>query len=374
MTRHLFLGLFCFLAIGSSAQTDLPEDYLSPSFHKSRREAARERMPDSSVMIVFAAPVRTYANDVDYVFHQNPDMYYFTGYKEPHSVLFIFKEPQRVGDTVFNELLFVQKRDARSEHWHGRRLGEKGVREKLGFTHAYDAPAFKKFPIDLQKFKMVLMAPIPQDVKRTGASDLFELISQVKEKAGTEKIPNANPRKYSQIIASLREIKTPEELDLIRKAVEISCKGQNEVMKTVRPDMSELEIQGLHEYIHKRYGAESAGYGAIVGAGENGCILHYMENSKTRVGNTMLLMDVGAEYHGYTADVTRTIPAHGKFTAEERAIYQIVYDAQEAAFATLKDGARWKDASKAAQQTITEGLKKLGIISNDAEVNKFYNV
>ncbi|HRE38318.1 MAG TPA: M24 family metallopeptidase, partial [Chitinophagaceae bacterium] len=138
------------------------------------------------------------------------------------------------------------------------------------------------------------------------------------------------------------------------------------------PNMSELEIQGLHEYVHKKYGAESVGYGSIIGAGENGCILHYMENSKTKVGTSMLLMDVGAEYHGYTADVTRTIPVDGKFSNEERQIYQLVYDAQEAAFKTLKDGSKWADASAAAQQVIAEGLLNLGIIKNKNEVSKYY--
>src|SRR6185295_9568544 len=163
-------------------------------------------------------------------------------------------------------------------------------------------------------------------------------------------------RAYRQLTGSLREIKTPEELDLLRKAVEISCIGQNEVMKAVRPDMSELEIQGLHEYVHKKYGAEGVGYGSIVGAGENGCILHYMENTKTKVGKDLILMDVGAEYHGYTADVTRTVPANGKFSPEERLIYQLVYDAQEAAFKILKDGAKWSDAGAAAKEVIAEGL------------------
>lgn len=172
--------------------------------------------------------------------------------------------------------------------------------------------------------------------------------------------------------ANLREIKTPEEMTLLRKAVEISCQGQNEVMKVVRPDMSELEIQGLHEYVHKKYGAEGVGYGSIIGAGENGCVLHYMENTKTKVGNEMLLMDVGAEYHGYTADVTRTIPANGKFSAEEKLIYQIVYDAQEAAFKTLKNGSKWKDAEDAARNTVNEGLLKLGIIKDKSEGRKYY--
>jgi Xaa-Pro aminopeptidase len=177
---------------------------------------------------------------------------------------------------------------------------------------------------------------------------------------------------YRQITGKLREIKTPEEMYLLRKAVEISCMGQNEVMKALRPEMSELEIQGLHEYVHKRYGSEEVGYGSIVGAGENGCILHYTENSRTRIGNNLLLMDVGASYHGYTADVTRTIPAKGKFSPEERIIYQLVYDAQEAAFKILKDGATWQDASKAASDVIADGLQKLGIIKKKEEARKYY--
>src|SRR5205085_2729797 len=111
---------------------------------------------------------------------------------------------------------------------------------------------------------------------------------------------------------------------------------------------------------------------SIVGAGENGCVLHYMENTKTKVGTSMLLMDVGAEYHGYTADVTRTVPAGGKFSEEEKLIYQLVYDAQEAAFKLLKDGLRWREAGEAAKKVIAEGLLKLGIIKDKMEVDKYY--
>ncbi|HEX7847278.1 MAG TPA: M24B family metallopeptidase, partial [Chitinophagaceae bacterium] len=152
----------------------------------------------------------------------------------------------------------------------------------------------------------------------------------------------------------------------------ISCQGQNEVMKAVHPGMSELEIQGLHEFVHKKYGAEHVGYGSIIGSGENGCTLHYEVNNKTKVGNTLILMDVGAEYHGYTADVTRTVPANGKFSEEEKAIYQIVYDAQEAAFKLLKPGVKWSDVNNAAKETIAEGLLRLGIIRDKKDVNKFY--
>jgi Xaa-Pro aminopeptidase len=421
------------------AQQDLPEDYLSPQFHKGRREAARKLMPEGSVMVVFAAPTRTFSNDVEYLYHQNPDLYYFTGYKEPHAVLFLFKEPQTAADgTAYTEVFFVQKRNALAESWTGRRLGVEGVKEKLKIEKTFNGEELKSFALDLDRFSRIIADQLPEDIQKSNdPGHLYNLVRLVKEKAGLtaeydpavfqyldmvksnltysrlsqfqENVRNRaktnpqfashpeisrfltlkdstemvafqeslaqqkfSPGLFRNITGSLREIKQPEELALIRKAVEISCMGQNEVMKAVRPDMSELEIQGLHEYVHKKYGSEEVGYGSIIGSGENGCILHYMENTRTKVGNDLILMDVGAEYHGYTADVTRTIPANGKFSKEERTIYQIVYDAQEAAFRLLKDGAKWMDASAAARDVIAIGLLELGIIKTKGEVGKYY--
>ena len=363
----------------SQRENDLPKDYLPKEFHAGRREALRQSMPDKSVVAVFAYPVRTFSNDVDYFYHQNPDMYYFSGYKEPHSLLLIFKEDQTDSSgKKYNEILFVQERNALAEQWTGRRLGAEGAKEKLGFRMAFNGDNFLKLAVDFSKFDKIIFDELPEDVaaNRRDKAGLFELLKQFKEKAAIpadySKDKRFDNKTYHQLTASLREIKTPDEMTLLRKAIEISCQGQNEVMKVVRPDMSEMEIQGLHEYVHKKYGAEGVGYGSIIGAGENGCVLHYMENTKTKVGNTMLLMDVGAEYHGYTADVTRTIPANGKFSAEEKMIYQIVYDAQEAAFKTLKNGSKWKDAEEAARNTIAEGLIKLGIIKDKSESRKYY--
>ena len=431
---------FILLNMPAVAQEDLPTDYLPKEFHKGRRDAARAMMPENSVIVVFAAPKRTFSNDVEYFYHQNPDLYYFTGYKEANSVLFIFKDEQTTAEgKKFTDLFFVQKRNPLAEQWNGRRLGTEGVKNKLGIEHAYNNDEFKNFPLDLSKFSAVIYDGIPDDVadEPGDPADLHDLMAMFKQKMNLPKenqtalhrdlnafmynasaanidrrinsfkikmeaspvyrdhplikaiveIKNSddielvkkkikeslnNLHLYDQITGSLREIKTKEELDLLRKAIEISCMGQNEVMKTVRADMSELEIQGLHEFVHKKYGAEGVGYGSIVGAGENGCILHYMENTKTKVGTTMLLMDVGAEYHGYTADVTRTIPVDGKFSAEEKAIYQLVYDAQEAAFKMLKEGTKFSDADIAARDVITNGLVALGIAKTKQEANRYY--
>ena len=140
----LFLSLFC-LCRKAIAQSDQPKDYLSPTFHKGRREAARALMPDSSVLVVFAAPTRTFSNDIDYFYHQNPDLYYFTGYKEPQAVLLLFKEPQKAADgPSYNEVFFVQKRDAQREQWTGKRLGVEGVKKTLGIETVYNGDRFQK--------------------------------------------------------------------------------------------------------------------------------------------------------------------------------------------------------------------------------------
>ena len=375
----LFITAGLFAQPAPDKEDNLPTDYLSKNFHAGRRDAMRKAMPDNSVLVVFAYPTRTFSNDVEYLYHQNPDMYYFSGYKEPHSVLFIFKEEQTDSTgNKFNELLFVQKRNPQAEQWTGKRLGADGAKEKLGIKNVYNGEEFQKLTVDFSKFDKIILDRFPVDIPNNpnDKADLFDLIQQFKQKSAIpEQLTQQkkfDTRLYRELTGQLREIKTADEMDLIRKAVEISCQGQNEVMKALNPDMSELEIQGLHEYVHKKYGAEEVGYGSIVGAGENGCILHYMENAKTKVGTSMILMDVGAEYHGYTADVTRTVPVDGKFSDEEKAIYQLVYDAQEAAFKILKDGATWSDAGIAAKNLIAEGLLKLGIINDKKDVSKFY--
>ena len=145
---------------------------------------------------------------------------------------------------------------------------------------ALNGKEFSNFNVDLSKFEKIILANLPADLAptRAGNADLYNLIATFKTKTNMpdsmRKDKRFDTRLFYDVTAALREIKTPEEKLMIRKAVEISCQGQNEVMKAVRPDMSELEIQGLHEFVHKKQGAESVGYGSIIGAGENGCVLH----------------------------------------------------------------------------------------------------
>lgn len=396
MKAILTVLTLCFASFIGFTQDGLPEDYLSKEFHKERREALRKAMPENTVAVFFANPVRNRANDVDYVYHQDPNFYYLTGYKEPHAVLVIFSENQSdATGATYNEKLYVQERNPRAEQWTGRRLGVEGAKEQLGFEQAYTGEAFLNSGIDFTSFDGVLYFDFKDDYRDTRQNaDLYDLIqsfkSQIKlvnnytienqtddiEVDATTNVEaetvKTDTRTLSRLMAQLREIKTPEEMVLLKKAVRISAMGQREIMKAMHPGMSETEIQGVHEYIYKTYGSEYEGYPSIVGAGNNGCVLHYIENTKMKVEDDLVLMDLGAEYHGYTADVTRTIPANGKFNPEQKAIYDLVYQAQEAGIAATVIGNSMQSPDTAARKIIYQGLVELGIAKSASEARQYF--
>ena len=434
--------LFLFLTTNIISQT--PKDYLSKEFHKERRTILRAKMPENSVTVVFSNPLRNRANDVDYVFHQDPNFYYLTGYREPNGVLVVFSDDQTdENGNFYNEILYVQKRDKRAEQWNGKRLGTEGATKELGFEMAMNAEDFVKSTVDFKKFDKVFIEKFKDDYRDLGGADVFNLVKSFKIKAGYDpsiylsrmqeyvysniaetpiessanvisiidrlatRSPEINEddlvkgyktaatdalkKEFQQKVsfalkpktninldflpaqmATMREVKTAEELVLLTKAVRISAVGQIEVMKAMKPHMSETELQGIHEFVYKKYGAEYEGYPSIVGAGNNGCILHYIENNRTKVGNDLVLMDLGAEYRGFTADVTRTIPANGKFNKEQKEVYDLVYDAQEAGIALYTIGASIKAPRQVAIKIINEGLFKLGIIKTVDEKHNYF--
>ena len=416
-----------------------PADYLTPAFHRQRRELLRAQLPPQSVAVIFAAPVRNRANDIDFTYHQNPDFYYLTGYDEPDAVLLLFKEPRTVaGQPLLTEALFVQPRDPAAEQWTGRRLGREGAKAQWGLQFVADNTEFAKAGLRWADFDQVLFTGLPADTRDDpqDPADLHDLIATFRQQAGvpadfnppqvelyrllaqngvsqpaetkdyiaslSEQTPAltqaapvqrylqaATPAERQQAVAALpksrfgtgllnetldglRAVKTPEEIALLRRAVRISTLGQREVMKYVRPDMGELEVQGLHEFIYRKYGAEFQGYPSIVGGGSNACILHYVRNDRLRLDNDLLLMDCGAEYHGYSADVTRTVPPSGTFSPAQRQIYELVLAAQEAGLAACRPGADFFAPGQAAQEVVAKGLQKLGIIKKKEDFRLYF--
>lgn len=196
----------------------------------------------------------------------------------------------------------------------------------------------------------------------------------IKEKENIrKKVPDSKWDGFTldDVLDNLREIKTTEELKILKRAIDISAVAQIEVMKAMDTSYSEREIQGIHEFVYKKYGCEYEGYPSIIGAGANGCVLHYTTNHLPRVKSNLVLMDAGAEYEGYTADVTRTIPANGKYSPEQKAVYELVLKAQNAGIAACKAGNNFKAPNDSAVKVISKGLMELGITTSESQYRTY---
>jgi Xaa-Pro aminopeptidase len=353
--------------------SDYDEDLLTPEFHKKKRDALRALLPANSMAVFFSSPVRNRSNDVNYEYHQDPNFYYLTGLTEPDAVLIVFKDQNSYGEVITNEIVFVQPRDSSDEKWTGKRLGAAGVKEKLGIETAFENTQFADFELHYNKFDKIFSMAIPDDVRddKLDRGDLASMLKYFKRDVDSlgKKL---NKFELSTYMAQLREIKTKEELYLLRQAITITCNAITQLMKTLKPGMKEYQGEAIVEYCFHSHGAEHSGYPSILGSGENGCVLHYESNRKTVKSDEMIVCDAGAEYHGYTADVTRTIPVDGKFSVEEKIIYNLVLDAQTQAIATCKPGAKFYDPNNKANEIIARGLMNLGIISKLGDVKLYF--
>ncbi|MDQ3111642.1 MAG: aminopeptidase P family protein [Bacteroidota bacterium] len=351
---------------------DYDTDLLPADFHKERREALRKLLPDSSVVVFFSNPLCVRSNDVDFDFHQDVNLYYLTGLREPNSMLVLFKEKQEV-DTMFtNELLVVQDRDPKAEVWTGRRLGIDGAKTKLKVNAVVTGRTFRSIRIDWKKYKRVFFFPANGGVANDpeNANDLADLVR--KFRSGVKNNANNDTLHLGEFMAMMRQVKLPQEMVLLRKAITISGEAHIEMMKAMTQDMTEYQVQATLEYEFRKRGAEAVGYPSICGAGENSCILHYVSNRKPMEKNNLIVIDAGAEYHGYTADITRTLPANGKYSAEQKAIYDIVLEAQEAGIKECIPGNEFRAPHKAAVRVIKKRLKELGIIQNDEDYQLYF--
>ena len=321
------------------------------------------------------------SNDTDFMYHQDPNFYYLTGWKEPHGVLVIFKDNQQDNNGFFNEILFVRERNEYREMWDGRRLGLRGAK-KMGFDRVMLRSDFIKNSFKIDNFSNVLSMDIRDDVRdfKDDKFDLYDLQNKFLEIINDKESPDNlgdlkkefNNISVNNIMSNLRQTKDSLEIKLLTKAIKISSLAQIEVMKAIHGDMTEREVQGIHEFIYRKYGAAHEGYNSIVGAGANSCILHYITNESIDIDNQLILMDLGAEYRGYTADVTRTIPANGKFSPEQKEIYDLVYESQEAAIKKAVIGNTFNDIYLESIEIISNGLIKLGIIADAKDARKYY--
>ena len=374
--------LFLLLILSSTNYSYTQEyfDDLGPEFHKKKRQEFRSLMPANSVAFIFTSPIMKRSNDTDYMYHQDPNFYYLTGWREPHGVLVIFKDDQFDSDGSYNEIMYVRERNEYREMWDGRRLGIKGAK-KMSFDRVKLRSEFIENTIPIENFSNILNTNIRDDVRdfKDDKYDLFDIQNKFQEivsKKESDILGDLNKQFFSssinQIMSKLRQTKDPLEIELLTKAIRISALAQIEVMRAIHNDMTEREVQGIHEFIYRKYGAAHEGYNSIVGAGGNACVLHYVTNEDMDIKDKLILMDVGAEYRGYTADVTRTIPVNGKFNNEQKIIYDLVYKSQEEAIKEAIIGNSFNDIYLKSYDIIAKGLIDLGIIDDYREARKYY--
>jgi Xaa-Pro aminopeptidase len=318
--------------------------------YAQRRSALVEQVGEG-VLVVFGAPLPA----ADYLpFAQDADFRYLTGITEPGAAYIAVRAAGRV-----EEMLFVQPRDPAREVWEGALLGPDGARERTGIV-AQPNTRFALVLDSLARTHGVVHTPtVPQlridlDTELTHAQ---QVVARLRERH-----PQLQVRSVQAQVRQLRATKSPAELDRIRRAVYISTLAHREAMRSVQPDMNEFEVRALLEYFFRRYGAEGPAYGSIVGSGPNSTTLHYQASDRFMNAGEVLLIDAAASYAGYAADVTRTFPVDGRFSAEQRAIYEVVLAAQKAAESRIRAGATWAELNEAADTELRNGLARLGLI------------
>jgi len=341
---------------------------LTPTFEasvfKSRRDEVLRRMREGAagpaVAVFPGMPVATRNSDVEHAYRAHSDLYWLTGFEEPEAVAVLSTQ----GDKPFT--LFVRPRDKEKEIWTGRRAGVEGAVKTFGADQAFE---IDKLDVELPK----LIGSARTLFYRLGGDDPeFDLriarmlrTLRAKARAGV----NAPPRieDPGQIVHELRLRKEPRELDAMRKAVELTRRGHVAAMKAGRPGAHEYELQALLEREFRHGGGRGWGYYPIVAAGENATVLHYNDNSMPVRDGELVLIDAGAEYELYTADVTRTFPASGRFSDAQRRCYQLVLDAADACIAATRPGENIDGLHEKAVRILTEGMLKLGLLKGDVD-------
>ena len=351
----------------------------SELFAKRRRTflesaAARAGDPDArdAVCVFPAAPVFTRNNDVEHDYRQDSDLFYLTGFNEPSTVLVMdatapVTSPANgtASPSAYRSTMFVRPRDPDREIWDGPRFGVDGAKDHFGADEAF---TIDKLADELPKlFQNKKRLYYRLGVNRAMDDKVLEAIDKTRARAKlgfTWPVEIIDP---GTILHEMRLFKSKEDLAAMRKAADITAEAHIRAMAATKPGMKEFQVEAMILETFRGHGSERAAYGSIVGSGANATILHYRQNNKTMEKGELLLIDAGAEYDYYAADVTRTFPVGAKFSKEQQAIYELVLDAQEAGIAKSVKGSTLEAIHGTCVEVITKGLVKLGLLQGEVE-------
>ncbi len=328
----------------------------------NRREKLFALMPENSVAIFAAGHEVTRSNDTEYLFCQDKNFYYLTGFNEPEAILVMVKTTP--SDTKqHSTYLFSLEKDALQEVWHGRRIGQVKAKSDYGVDHSAELAEIDQLLPELLNQKQSLLYLQGDNDQLDKKVNAWLKKVQAGNRLG-KKAPQ-NIINATALLAELRLFKSANELNIMRKVNVISGGAHQRAMEKSAVGKYEYQIEAeiLHEFA--RHGARHAAYNSIVAGGDNANILHYTDNSEVLNDNELLLIDAGGELAGYAADITRTFPINGKFTAEQKAIYQLVLDSQLAAIAAIKPGNSLANLNELVGEILTTGLFELGILTGD---------
>lgn len=326
-----------------------------------RRQALLSKMAPATAAVIFAAPEATRSNDSEYPYRQNSDFWYFTGFNEPEAVLVLIKSDESHNHSV----LFNRVRDLTAEIWFGRRLGQDAAPEKLAVDRALPfGDIAEQLPLLLNGLDGVYHA---QGLYAEADALLFAALEKLRAGSRQNLKAPASVTDWRPIVHEMRLFKSPEEQALLREAGRISALAHTRAMQQCRPGMFEYQLEGEIHHEFTRHGARYPSYNTIVGAGENGCILHYTENESQMGEGDLVLIDAGCELQGYAGDITRTFPVSGKFTAPQRAIYDIVLESLNTALKLFRPGTSIREVNAEVVRIMVTGLVKLGVMKGEVE-------
>lgn len=355
----------------------------------ARRKRVAEKIGTDSILVMFSAEPRNYTGDVNYEYRQENNFYYLTEFKQESARLVLMP-----GNSEMPEILFIRRRNPANETWNGYMYSPQDAKRMTGVREIWTINEFEPFMSALKnnqpykpKSENVLLSEKQANHASTVSNESFFKASQEgkasiyllrtnggdKREYGQElafaeswknQTSGAKLQNASSIFSEMRLRKSAIELKYLQHAIDITTEGIGRAMSTIGQAKWEYEVEAEVEYTFKRRNADYWGYPSIVGCGPNATTLHYETSQGPVKKGDLILMDVGAEYNHYTADVTRTFPVNGKFSTEQAAVYKIVYDAQEAVAKITKPGSSFGEVNRASTEVIKDGLLKLGLITD----------
>jgi len=345
---------------------------LQPSEFKQRRKQLARRIKKKSVALIASASASVRNRDVEYPYRQDSDFHYLTGFDEPEAVA-VFAPGRKQGEYI----LFCREFDREKAIWTGRHAGLEGARNAFGADEAFPIDELDKVLPGLLENRERVYFPIGHDPKID--RQVFSAVNNVRAKVRTGVRAPFEFVSLEHLLHEQRLIKTSHEIQLMQKAAEVSVRAHKRAMSVCKPGKYEYEIEAELLYEFTRHGMRAPAYPCIVAGGHNACVLHYTENKDVLKDGDLLLIDAGAEYENYAADITRTFPINGRFSESQRLLYDLVLEAQLDAIEQVRPGNRWNAPHDAAVHTLTKGLVKLGLLEGrvsklikDEAYKKFY--